>query len=96
MRANHPLELPAADAGLEALATAYATTHVASMGYAYQDADNGEVTVTFNDIGGDVAAGANTIVFAGVGSATGVAWTCDNSVGNAGNLAAKYKPANCR
>jgi type IV pilus assembly protein PilA len=55
-------------------------TNVGTMTY-YMDADQ---------LGGDIT-DDDTIIFTGTGSANGVTWTCD-----AGNLDAKYLPANCR
>lgn len=77
-------------AGIEVTGTDYATTHVQSLDYAQTSATVGAVTVAFNALGGDAAAG-ETIIFVGTGSATGVQWGCTT-----GDLDVKYRPANCR
>jgi type IV pilus assembly protein PilA len=78
-----------ATAGLETAAS-YATSIVDSLTYARTDADTATLSIAFEAIGGDVAAG-DDIIFTGVGSSTGVTWTCTT-----GDLDAKYRPANCR
>jgi len=84
------MPLTEALAGIEAVGTVYATDYVQSLNYAQVDNNNGTITMAVNALGGDAAAG-ETVIFAGLGSAQGVAWTC-----NGGTLDAKYKPANCR
>lgn len=79
-----------AAAGIIADGTEYATTYLKDLSYAQVDADNGTITATIFDLGGD-AAEDETIIFAGTGSATGVTWTCTG-----GDLEDKYRPANCR
>ena len=59
---------------------------VNAVGWTTGTATAGTFTVT---MGAD--AGNGTIVYAGAGSATGVAWTCTG-----GTLVAKYRPSPCR
>ncbi|HHJ40310.1 MAG: pilus assembly protein PilE [Methylothermaceae bacteria B42] len=66
------------------------TAIIQSLGYTQVSTTAGNVTVAFKAIGGDAAAG-ETIIFRGVGSSSGVTWTCTG-----GTLDDKYRPANCR
>jgi len=61
---------------------------------AYDDAttDQGKVTFTLNDLGGETA--NKTILFQGDGDGAGVKWSCQGGAANP--LADKYLPANCR
>jgi len=57
--------------------------------YETQDEDNATITYYLSDAIAD--ADDQTIIFTGAGGTNGVKWTC-----TAGDLADKYRPANCR
>jgi type IV pilus assembly protein PilA len=77
----------AAEAGVD---EGIVTPYVAGLAFANTDADNSTLTITLAaDIGG--TANDATLIFTGTGSATDVEWTCTE-----GDLADKYRPANCR
>lgn len=64
-------------------------SYVQALVYEAASSTVGVVRVIFKDIGGDTA--FKNVVFTGTGSDTGVTWTCTG-----GDLAEKYRPANCR
>ena len=83
-------EMPdsAADAGITAGRMAPGA-YVNALLYEKFNGTTGVIRVFFNDIGGDTK--FRNVVFTGSGSDTGVTWTCTG-----GDLAGKYRPANCR
>jgi type IV pilus assembly protein PilA len=66
------------------------TTIVEAVVVTRSDASSGTIQIDFRDLGGDTSAGEN-IIFNGLGTSTGVSWACTS-----GDLAAKYRPSNCR
>ncbi|MCS3903882.1 type IV pilus assembly protein PilA [Methylohalomonas lacus] len=80
-------EMPAniSEAGFDDVSTDV----VRSLAYG-TSGSNGQITVTFEDLGGDMG-GGETMIYEGTGDTGGVSWDCTG-----GDLQAKYRPANCR
>jgi len=87
---NMPLDQQAAGMGL---ANSYKTDIVQSITYNRTSNTAATVSIAYEDIGGDTAAG-DTLIYAATGSSSGVTWTC--SAPSSGGLKQKYLPANCR
>lgn len=83
-------EMPtsAADAGITVGRPA-PDSYVQALIYEMENSTTAVVRVIFKDIGGDTL--FKNVAFRGTGSDTGVTWTCTG-----GDMATKYRPANCR
>ncbi len=77
-------------AGIDATGTNYATPVVQSMDYTQTSATVGEIKISVNAIGGDMAAG-DSFTMTGTGTGSGVEWVCATV-----DVEEKYLPASCR
>ena len=82
-----------ATATVAGINTAQTTPYVSAVGYSFNSATGGIITITYRALSSNIVPGtSDTITFVGIGTSTsGVRWDCTG-----GTLVAKYRPANCR
>ncbi|ROR29711.1 pilin [Inmirania thermothiophila] len=81
-----------ADATAAGINTGTQGNYVSSMTYTRNSSANATITVTINNL--DPAVDTKKVALTGVGSSSGVTWTCAPAA--SGGVEKKYLPASCR